>query len=140
MTVTPEAMPARPSPSSPPPSALERVPNTPPGDDASPPSSLIAGQCGPGEEGEGEGDGDGEGEDEDEDEEEEEEGEEEEEAGKQGMDEAFLLPPSTAPAMMQLSRTGRKRAPTLKALEPKRRLNRVEAVANRLRFGCESYG
>jgi hypothetical protein len=66
-------------------------PNTPPGDDTSPHNSLMAGQCDPGEE--------------------------EDEEKEQAIDEAFILPPSTAPAMMQLSRAGRKRAPTLKTLE-----------------------
>jgi hypothetical protein len=82
-------MPAPPSPSPPP--AVELVPNTPPGDDTSPPNSLMAGQCG--------------------------NGEEEEEEEEQAIDKAFIHPPSTAPAIMQLSRAGRQRAPTLKALE-----------------------
>ena len=41
-------------------------------------------------------------------------GEEEEEEEKEAVEEP---PPSTAPAMMQVSRAGRKRAPTMKALE-----------------------
>ena len=49
-----------------------------------------------------------------EDEEEEDDGEAEEEAA---VDEALMPPPSTAPARLQVSRAGRKRAPTMKALE-----------------------
>jgi hypothetical protein len=52
---------------------------------------------------------------------EEEEKEEEEEA----IDKAFILPPSTAPASMTQSRAGRKRAPTMKALEAEKALKRV---------------
>ena len=52
-------------------------------------------------------------EEEEEDKEEEEEEKEEEEA----VDEALMPPPSTAPAALQVSRAGRKRAPTMKALE-----------------------
>ncbi|KAF7502878.1 hypothetical protein GJ744_004947 [Endocarpon pusillum] len=41
--------------------------------------------------------------------------EEEEEEEEEG--DPFIPPPSTAPAMIQVSRAGRKRAPTIKALE-----------------------
>ena len=54
-----------------------------------------------------------------------EEEKEEEEEEEQEVDEALILPPSTAPVALQVSRAGRKRAPTMKALEaetaPKRR-------------------
>ncbi|ERF73029.1 hypothetical protein EPUS_07123 [Endocarpon pusillum Z07020] len=43
--------------------------------------------------------------------------EEEEEEEEEAIDEAFIPPPSTAPAAMTQSRAGRKRAPTMKALE-----------------------
>jgi hypothetical protein len=36
---------------------------------------------------------------------------------EQGIDEAFIPPPSTAPAAMTQSIAGRKRAPTMKALD-----------------------
>jgi hypothetical protein len=50
-------------------------------------------------------------------EEEEEEEEEEHKEKEQPAEDAFMPPPSTAPAMLQPSRAGRKRAPTMKALE-----------------------
>ncbi|KAF7511282.1 hypothetical protein GJ744_004847 [Endocarpon pusillum] len=43
--------------------------------------------------------------------------EEEEEEEDEEEEDPFILPPSTAPAMIQVSRAGRKRAPTMKALE-----------------------
>ncbi|ERF75457.1 hypothetical protein EPUS_06989 [Endocarpon pusillum Z07020] len=46
-----------------------------------------------------------------------EEEEEKEEEEEEAIDEAFIPPPSTAPAAMTQSRAGRKRAPTMKALE-----------------------
>lgn len=46
-----------------------------------------------------------------------EEEKEEEEEEEEGVDEALIPPPSTAPARLQVSRAGRKRAPTMKALE-----------------------
>ena len=42
---------------------------------------------------------------------------EEEEEEEQAVDEAYIPPPSTAQAALQVSRAGRKRAPTMKALE-----------------------
>ena len=52
-----------------------------------------------------------------EEEEEEKEEEEEEKEEEEAVDEALMPPPSTAPAALQVSRAGRKRAPTMKALE-----------------------
>ena len=43
--------------------------------------------------------------------------EKEEEEEEEAIDRAFIPPPSTAPAAMTQSRAGRKRAPTMKALE-----------------------
>jgi hypothetical protein len=43
--------------------------------------------------------------------------EREEEESEQAVDDAFMPPSSTAPAILQPSRAGRKRAPTMKALE-----------------------
>ncbi len=40
-----------------------------------------------------------------------------EEEEEEEEEDPFILPPSTAPAMIQVSRAGRKRAPTMKALE-----------------------
>ena len=63
---------------------------------------------------------------------EEEEEEEEEEKEEQAVDEALIPPPSTAPAALSISRAGRKRAPTMKALEaetaPKRGTGQVKGT------------
>jgi len=61
----------------------------------------------------------------DEEDEEEEEEEEEEKEKQEPIDDPFVPPPSTAPATMQMSRAGRKRAPTMKALEAERAPKRV---------------
>jgi hypothetical protein len=66
-------------------------------------------------------------EDSDAEEEKEEEGDEEEAA--------FVPPPSTAPAKMQLSRAGRKRAPTMKALESEEAPKRGRGTARGARGG-----
>ena len=115
----PPPAPPLPAPTPPPPSPppVQLVPNTPAGN----------GQFGEKEadkeeeeEGEGEEEEKGEGE-------EEEEGEGGEEEEGEGGEEAFMPPPSTASAKLQLSRAGRKRAPTMKALESEEASNEAGA-------------
>jgi len=50
-------------------------------------------------------------------------------------EEAFVPPPSTAPAKMQISRAGRKRAPTMKALESEEAPKRGRGSARGARGG-----
>jgi hypothetical protein len=66
--------------------------------------------------------------------------EEEEEEEEEAVDEAFMPPPSTVPAATTQSRAGRKRAPTMKALEAEIAPKRKRRQAREGKVGREAEG